>query len=92
MTFSCGRWVSTINNGLRASDLVQLKAEYLKVGDTLQIKESKTGKANILVVNKSVHKVLRRYLDEINPDAEDFLFKSRKGGGINSQTVSVKSV
>lgn len=40
-------WTMGINNGLRASDLVNLKVEQvenLKAGDTLQIKETKTGR------------------------------------------------
>ena len=40
-------FVMGINNGLRACDLVKVSigdARYLKVGDTLTIKESKTGK------------------------------------------------
>jgi len=51
-----------INNGLRAGDLLKLKVKAvrnLKIGDTLNIKESKTGKNNILVVNKAVHKSLK---------------------------------
>ncbi len=44
----------------------------------------KTGKTNILMVNKSVHKVLHQYLDEIKPSDKDYLFRSRKG--INPQT------
>ena len=46
-----------INNGLRAGDLIKLKVKdvrYLKVGDILTIREGKTGKDNILVVNKTV--------------------------------------
>ena len=47
-------FIMGINNGLRAGDLVKLKVkdvEHLKVSDTLTIKESKTGKENILVIN-----------------------------------------
>lgn len=81
-----------INNGLRAVDLVGLKVkqiEKLKAGDTLSIIETKTGKTNVLVINKAVHKVLQRYLKEVAPDSDDYLFKSRKGGkAINTQTVS----
>jgi len=43
-----------INNGLRISDLLSLKMEDvkgLKVGETLKIKEKKTGKINVLMVN-----------------------------------------
>ena len=50
-----------INNGLRTGDLVKLKVKeirYLKVGDHLTVKESKTGKKNILVINKTVYKAL----------------------------------
>jgi integrase len=81
-----------INNGLRAGDLVKLKVkdvQHLKVGDTLTIKENKTGKDNILVINKTVYKALRNYLDRIQPDENSFLFASRKGNGyIQSQAVS----
>ena len=59
-----------INNGLRAGDLIKLKVRdvrYLKVGDTLNIREGKTGKDNVLVVNKTVYKALRGYLDTVQP-------------------------
>ena len=71
-----------INNGLRAGDLLKLKVKAvrnLKVGDTLNIKESKTGKDNILVVNKAVYKSLKTYLKKIQPGSSDYLFASRKG-------------
>ncbi len=67
-----------VNNGLRVGDLLKLKVkdvEHMKVGDTLTIKESKTGKTNVLVVNKTVHKALRDYL-ETRP--EGYLFASKK--------------
>jgi integrase len=71
-----------INNGLRAGDLLKLKVKAvrnLKIGDTLKIKESKTGKDNILVVNKAVHKSLKNYLEKVQPGNSDYLFASRKG-------------
>lgn len=85
-------FVMGINNGLRAGDLVRLRVKdvrYLKVGDTLTIKESKTGKDNILVINKTVYKALQRYLDAVRPDDSNYLFASRKGNShIQSQAVS----
>jgi hypothetical protein len=47
------------NNGLRTGDLLKLKVRDTRnmlIGDTLIIKEGKTGKHNILVMNKSIHK------------------------------------
>ncbi|MGA2781696.1 MAG: tyrosine-type recombinase/integrase [Smithella sp.] len=70
------------NNGLRTGDLLKLKVgdvKGMKVGDTLIIREGKTGKRNILVMNKSFHKSLQIYLEKIKPANEDFLFRSRKG-------------
>jgi len=70
------------NNGLRAGDLLKLKVKAvrnLKIGDTLNIKESKTGKDNILVVNKAVDKSLKTYLEKVQPENIDYLFASRKG-------------
>ena len=70
-----------INNGLRAGDLIKLKVRdvhHLRIGDTLTIKENKTGKDNILVINKIVYKALRNYLNTVQPDDNAFLFASRK--------------
>ena len=85
-------FVMGINNGLRACDLVRVKVgdvRYLKVGDALTIKESKTGKDNVLVVNKTVYKALQAYLDAIRPHDDAYLFASRKGEShLQSQAIS----
>jgi integrase len=73
-----------INNGLRTGDLLKLRVKqirHLKLGDTLTIIESKTGKENFLAVNKTVYKALIRYLRSVKPDDDDFVFKSRKSDG-----------
>jgi len=84
-------WVMGINNGIRTKDLARLRynqVEGLKSGAVINIVESKTGKTNVLVINKSVHKALQLYIKEENPDLDDYLFKSRKGTGhISSQSV-----
>ncbi len=81
-----------INNGLRTIDLLQLKVKYVRhltMGDTIKIKESKTGKTNILAINKTVYKALRVYLEHENMDDDEYLFKSRKGNqALQSQAVS----
>jgi len=71
-----------INNGLRISDLLKLKVgevRDLKPGQTLKVKETKTGQMNIIMIDKSVHKVLKKYLEEVKPSDEDYLFQSRNG-------------
>jgi integrase len=83
-------WTMGINNGLRASDLVKLKVTQvkdLKPGDVLNIVESKTGKDNVLVINKPVYKALQSFLKEMQPNPVDYLFRSRKGSHISSQSV-----
>ena len=75
-------FVMGTNNGLRTGDLLKLKVSNvkgMKVGDTLIIKEGKTGKRNMLVMNKSIHKSLQIYLEALKPMDDDFLFASRKG-------------
>jgi integrase len=70
-----------INNGLRAGDLLRLKVgdvRYVKEGDYITIKEAKTGKENILMINGTVHKALKNYFEKAAPNDEDFLFASRK--------------
>jgi len=69
-----------INNGIRTGDLLKLKVsdlKDLKPGDSIQIKESKTQKVNVLSINKEVHKTLRHFLISQTPNDDDYLFKSR---------------
>jgi integrase len=83
-------WTLGINNGLRASDLVPLRTSHiagLKPGSVLSIVESKTGKDNVLVVNKPVYKSVQGFLASNLRDPDDYLFRSRKGGHISSQSV-----
>ena len=71
-----------VNNGLRISDLLNLKVgdvRDLEIGQTLNILETKTGKMNVLMVNKESRKVLNAFLNEARPGDEEYLFKSRKG-------------
>lgn len=63
--------------------------KYLKPNDTLKIREQKTGKENILMVNKTTYKILKDYLEEQNPSDDDYLFQSRKG---QNQPLSVGTV
>jgi integrase len=75
-------FVMGTNNGLRTGDLLKLKVSNVKgmrVGDTLIIKEGKTGKRNMLVMNKSIHKSMQIYLEALKPMDDDYLFASRKG-------------
>ncbi len=85
-------FIMSINNGIRVGDVLKLKVKDLKgmkIGDTLTIKESKTGKDNILLVNKTVFKALKNYLEKKQPNDEDYLFPSRKGNRhLQSQAVS----
>jgi len=82
----------SVNNGIRIADIIKLKVKDvkdMKVGGTLIIKESKTGKDNILVINKTVFKALKNYMDKVQPDDGDYLFPSRKGNShLQSQAVS----
>lgn len=77
-------FVMGINNGLRVGDLLKLKVsdvERLKPGQTITIREGKTGKENILMVNKAVHKAIKNFLEEMQSDLDAYLFASQKGRG-----------
>ncbi len=70
-----------INNGLRIGDLLKLKlkdVKRLRPGQSIIIREGKTGKDNVLMVNKGVYKTIKSYSEILNPDDEDYLFASRK--------------
>ncbi|MCX5821663.1 MAG: tyrosine-type recombinase/integrase [Deltaproteobacteria bacterium] len=85
-------WPQDINNGLRCGDLLRLKVQdvkNLKIGETFTIREQKTGKTNVLMVNKSTHKILKEYPEQVKPSDDYYLFKSRKG---QNQPLSVGTV
>lgn len=71
-----------INNGLRISDLLRLKVKDLKdlkAGQTLKVREVKTGKVNQLMLNTTSYKLFKEYLKALAPNDNDYLFKSNKG-------------
>ncbi len=73
-----------INNGLRIGDILKLRVKQvqgLKPGEVLRIREQKTDKDNVLLINKSVHRALEDYLAAARLGPEDYLFKSKKGNG-----------
>jgi len=75
-------FVMGINNGLRIGDLLKLKrrdVQGVKPGETVRVREQKTGKDNVLVVNKATYKALTQYLQEAELSLDDYLFKSQKG-------------
>jgi integrase len=72
-----------INNGLRIGDILKLRVrdvQDLKPGDVLRVKEQKTGKENILLINKTTWKALKQYLDFYRPDSAEYVFQSQKSG------------
>lgn len=81
-----------IQSGLRIGTLLGLKVgqlKYLDPGDSIQLKESKTGKVNTLVINHKSHKAIQGYIQAVNPDDDAYLFESRKGN--KALTVSTVS-
>lgn len=78
----------SINIGLRASDLIQLRWSYFYKDDmtfkesyTLQPKkQKKAGKFVKIFFNQTVKKTIENYLDEYPIEKlDDYMFKSRKG-------------
>lgn len=83
-----------INNGLRAGDLLALtwgQVRDARPGESIRIVEQKTGKANILVVNKAVGRELERYrtwMDDKQPADELPLFWVRWKGSRKAMSVA----
>jgi integrase len=69
-----------INLGRRVSDIVTIKAKYLRNRDRLIIKEKKTGKETYLLIPVTLQKDLKEYLKSYRDD--DFIFPSRQGQNI----------
>lgn len=84
MGINSGLRVQTLLNELRVKDLL-----YAKVGDSIPVKESKTGKLNYLVVNQEIKKVFDEYYEALRPEEHHYLFRSRKGANYPLTTYRV---
>jgi len=85
-------FIMGINSGLRVQDLLNLKianVRYVNVGDRIVIREKKTGKENVLMINTEIKEALDDYLKTIEAKEENFLFKSRKGSNAPLTTYAV---
>ncbi len=70
-----------INTNLRASDLLRLKAgqvKDLKAGDTVEIREKKTGKARRITLNKTCINAIKSLLATKAYQDDDYLFQSQR--------------
>ena len=74
-----------INIGLRITDLLKFKIsdvidEKGKIVDSMYIREGKSGKERIFVLNKTVKNAIQEYLDSLGDyDSDWYLFKSQIG-------------
>lgn len=81
-----------VNSGLRVQDILALKVsdvKYCKIGDRVCLKEKKTGKENIFIMNKEIKSALNEHLATSKLEDEHFLFKSRKGKNYPLTTYAV---
>jgi integrase len=70
-----------VNSGMRVQDLLGLRVKDvtgLTLGDSISVREKKTGKTNVIILNKEIMAALSDHLSA-GQDGELFLFKSRKG-------------
>jgi integrase len=85
-------FIMGVNSGLRVQDLLVLKVadlEGAKVADRVSIRERKTGKDNVLVVNQEILAAFNEYLASASPESGHYLFKSRKGRNYPLTTYAV---
>lgn len=70
-----------INTGYRCNEILSIKVKqvkYLKAGEILEVFQTKTQKYRRVVINKQVLECVQNYLQTVNLDDEDYLFKSRE--------------
>ena len=75
-------FVMGINSGMRVQDLLRLRIKDIHhkgIGDRVLLKEKKTGKENVLIINREIHDAISVFLQSEESGENEFLFKSRKG-------------
>lgn len=71
-----------INTGLRVQDILAFKVkdfDKVKIGERITIKEKKTGKLNVIIINSEIFNAVNNYLNSVEAKPNDYLVKSRKG-------------
>ena len=84
-----------VNSALRMGDILRLKVGQvckLEPGDSLVVCEGKSGKKDVLVINRVIHEALKGYLGENEPDSDHYLFRSRKGSNMPLSVGSVNGL
>jgi len=82
-------FVFGINSALRISDLLSLKIKDVinsqgEIKESFKIKTKKTKKEMKILINESVRKALKFYLEkEKFPDPNDYIFKTRTGQNLD---------
>jgi integrase len=74
-------FIMGINNGLRVGDLLKLtvsRVRFLKSGDSIIIKESKTKKLNHLWINEATMEALKHFRETYHPTPDTPLFVTKK--------------
>jgi len=85
-------FIMGINSGLRVQDILALKIGDVKnihIGDRISLREKKTGKENVFIMNREIKSALDSYLKTYNGVDDDFLFKSRKGSNYPLTTYAI---
>ena len=70
-----------IETGLGFTKLLRLRAKdllHLNVGDKIPIEASKHGNYSV-TITETVYQTFKEYLSKIDPEPDDYLFKSKKG-------------
>lgn len=65
-----------IYTGLRVSDILKLKISDVSKKDYIKLKEQKTGKQKIILINPILKRALKDYCKDKDPD--DYIIKSRE--------------
>lgn len=85
-------FVMGVNSGLRVQDILALKIDDVHdvpVGERISLREKKTGKENVFILNKEIKAALDGYLNSNSFNGSDYLFKSRKGKNYPLTTFAV---
>ena len=90
-------FVFGINTAYRANEILSIQVgqvRYLNVGESLNIKMSKTGKYRRVTLNKKVIEAIQTLLDSGSFSDEEPLFRSQRGGmaiGVDTLSTYVKN-